>query len=626
MHGQPHFRNSVFYTLSAVAAVVLLVLLAAIPIQSQNPVPPTAREAAASPAFASKLHPAAQPKTNQMPAPARGRNGLASQQGQVIYENGPVNGTTDAWTINFGFVVSDTFVPNGSVTGFDFYVWEFPGDKLTSVDWSITSAPNSGTVYGSGTVSGANLTDTFISTNQYGYNIDVISASGLNVNAAGTLWLNLANASVPTGDPVYWDENSGAGCHSPGCPSQAAESLIGTIPSEAFDITGGGSGCFQPSSPDYGQKLQILHSFTQDEVGSGYPSRVTYPVYGTTSGGGDHGFGLAYSLPGNGMFTPLYSFMGGDNGAEPSPVIAGPDRALYGTMGSGGIHGCGVVYTLRPSPVACLTSKCDWVEIVIYSFAGNSDACSPNGNLAFDLAGNLYGTAYSGPYSNNNGAVYQLTPSNGGWTEKVIYSFSGGNDGGGPSSLVVGDDGSLYGTTYSGGQYGAGTVFQLTPAGGDWILNTLHSFTGFNGDGFLPDQLFQDHGGNLWGHSVQSGYQDNIFTLSRSNGGWVFSTLWQTPLGEGLTGLAGIRQYEEGWGSVVGGPCLGQECSPASEPAGGPYFYFVHCLLGQGCYQLFSGQGTFPGGVTAVDAAGDMYGITYTCGAFNHGTVWRWGY
>ena len=101
-------------------------------------------------------------------------------------------------------------------------------------------------MYGSGTASGGNLTDKFISTNQYGYNIDLITISGLNVNLnAGTDWLNLQNAAVPSGDPVYWDENSGQGCGGSdghGCPSQASESAVGTIPSEAFTINGSTSG------------------------------------------------------------------------------------------------------------------------------------------------------------------------------------------------------------------------------------------------------------------------------------------------------------------------------------------------------------------------------------------------
>ena len=160
------------------------------------------------------------------------------------YDNGPINGTTDAWTINFGYVVSDTFVAGGTnVTGFTFGVWEFPGDVMSSVQWSITSAENGGTVYGSGTASGSSLTDTFVSSNQYGYDIDKIAVSGLNVpEVSGTkYWLNLFNAAVPSGDPVYWDENSGKGCGGTGCPSSASESAVGTIPGEAFTIGGSGS-------------------------------------------------------------------------------------------------------------------------------------------------------------------------------------------------------------------------------------------------------------------------------------------------------------------------------------------------------------------------------------------------
>jgi hypothetical protein len=165
---------------------------------------------------------------------------LAAVPAFADYDNGPINGSVDAWTINFGYIVSDTFTSTGSsVTGFMFGVWEFPGDTLTHVDWSITSAENGGTVYGSGT---AATTDAFVSSNQYGYNIDKITVSGLNVSApSGTLWLNLQNASVASGDPVYWDENSGRGCGGSGCPSSASESALGTIPSEAFTVNMGGT-------------------------------------------------------------------------------------------------------------------------------------------------------------------------------------------------------------------------------------------------------------------------------------------------------------------------------------------------------------------------------------------------
>jgi len=155
---------------------------------------------------------------------------------QTVYDNGPINGNTDAWTINFGFTVSDTFnvVNSGTtVTGASFGMWLFAGDTLTSAELSITSSENGGTSYFDQTV---NFTTGGCTSNQYGYNV---CQENTNMNNAGptlnsgTYWLNLSNASVPSGDPVYWDENSG--------PSSASENSVGTIPSEAFTVLGSSS-------------------------------------------------------------------------------------------------------------------------------------------------------------------------------------------------------------------------------------------------------------------------------------------------------------------------------------------------------------------------------------------------
>ena len=70
---------------------------------------------------------------------------LAAIPAWAQYDNGPINGTTDAWTINFGYIVSDTFTAGSNTTGFQFGTWEFPGDTLSSVDWSITTQENGGT-------------------------------------------------------------------------------------------------------------------------------------------------------------------------------------------------------------------------------------------------------------------------------------------------------------------------------------------------------------------------------------------------------------------------------------------------------------------------------------------------
>ena len=175
---------------------------------------------------------------------------------QDLYDNGPINGTTDAWTINFGFELADTFtlLNNSTVGGFNFGVWEYAGDRMTSVDWLISSFPDGGTVYGSGTASGNNLMDRFISVNQYGYDIDNITVTDLDVNLKNriTYWLTLQNAMVPSGNPVYWDENSGVGCggddgHGGGCPSLASPGE-GSDPSEAFTIDGPGGTTPEPSN------------------------------------------------------------------------------------------------------------------------------------------------------------------------------------------------------------------------------------------------------------------------------------------------------------------------------------------------------------------------------------------
>src|SRR5208282_4968794 len=159
----------------------------------------------------------------------------AIAQQQTLYSNGPINGTLDAWTINFGFVVSDTFtVPSGgaSVIGLVFGAWLEPGDVLENADVGITSSEFGGTIYFDGLVS---FTQSGCSANQYGYNVcrETSSSFGPVQLAAGTYWVNLSNAVVNSGDPVYWDENFGGPASHAWPQSLASENSVGTIPSES---------------------------------------------------------------------------------------------------------------------------------------------------------------------------------------------------------------------------------------------------------------------------------------------------------------------------------------------------------------------------------------------------------
>jgi len=160
----------------------------------------------------------------------------------TLYDNGPINGEVDAFTINFGFAVSDTFTLSdaGTISGLSFGAWQFPGDVLESVDLTISSETlGGGTVFYDGNV---NFTASNCFSNSFGFNVCTEQGSfdGPSLNS-GTYWLTLQNAVVNTGDPIYWDSNDGVGCTSPGCPSQAQQNSVGSIPSEAFTLSQSGA-------------------------------------------------------------------------------------------------------------------------------------------------------------------------------------------------------------------------------------------------------------------------------------------------------------------------------------------------------------------------------------------------
>jgi uncharacterized repeat protein (TIGR03803 family) len=196
----------------------------------------------------------------------------------------------------------------------------------------------------------------------------------------------------------------------------------------------------------------------------------------------------------------LYSFTAGSDGANPSGgLIFDPSGNLYGTATYGGAFGEGVVYKLTPN------SDGTWIESVLHTFTGGQDGSIPqNGNLTFDPAGNLYGTAAYGGGS-GYGVVYKLKPnSDGTWTESVLHSFSDGQDGAYPAgTLIFGPAGRLYGTAIKGGvpdAYGGlGNVFMLIPAKGKWYERVLYMFQG-NQDGAYPGGgVVLDAAGNLYG-------------------------------------------------------------------------------------------------------------------------------
>jgi hypothetical protein len=163
---------------------------------------------------------------------------LAAAAG-TIYENGPVSGDYSAYRFNSPNFVSNSFRVSGgnsTINGLSIWVLIFMTDHNPTAEVTITSQPNGGTVYFDQTIQ---FTESNCYANGWGYNICLETVSWTNGPALqdGTYWVTLKNGSIPSGADFGWDQNSGFGCSSPGCPSQAQYSF-GTIPSEAFTLLG----------------------------------------------------------------------------------------------------------------------------------------------------------------------------------------------------------------------------------------------------------------------------------------------------------------------------------------------------------------------------------------------------
>ena len=202
------------------------------------------------------------------------------------------------------------------------------------------------------------------------------------------------------------------------------------------------------STSTQAQTFAVQHTFTGQGDGGQPTAGLTWlagNLYGTTSTGGA-GYGTVFKLSRSGsgwILSTLYTFRGGSDGANPQArVVFGPDGALYGTTTYGGA-GLGTVFRLRPPASVCRSVQCPWNETVLYRFAGGNDGAGPAyGDLAFDSAGNIYGTTAAGgmgcgPYG-GCGVVFKLTQSGGAWTETVLFAFEHGN-GQTPYSGVVFD-------------------------------------------------------------------------------------------------------------------------------------------------------------------------------------------
>jgi hypothetical protein len=329
-------------------------------------------------------------------------------------------------------------------------------------------------------------------------------------------------------------------------------------------------------------------------------------------------------------FTVLHTFTGDDGSSPFSGVTVDRAGNLYGTTKYGGIGscdlGCGVLFKLAPQGSG-------WNFAPLYKFAGPSDGKAPIARIVFGPDGRLYGTTLLGGNNTvNGGTVFTLTPpptacrSACSWVKTTLWSF-GQNNGDahnpGYGDLVFDAAGNIYGTTEEGGATqppcgpGCGTVFMLSRSQGSWSETLIYQFG--DGPGFHPYAgVAFDGNGNLYGTAPYGGSADwgLAYELSPSNGSWSPTILYNFSPQTGGVPSAGL--LPDNAGNLYGAT------GTAAGDSGGTVFELSPSGLDWNFTLVYSFDSlAHPFASLTMDAAGNLYGTTLSGGSFRHGNVFK---
>ena len=377
-----------------------------------------------------------------------------------------------------------------------------------------------------------------------------------------------------------------------------------------------------------GGPVNVIYSFAGDEDGeyadTDLETDAAGNIYGTTVLGGEFGGGTVFQLsptPNGWVHTVLYSFTGSADGGEPYKGVTLDRRGnLYGTAVTGGSGncegGCGVTYKLT-------NSGGTWTQTVIHAFTGGDDGSGPGARVTVDRSGNVYGMTPTGG-ANGLGTIYKIHPHAGSWEFQVIHTFTGGPDGSsGSAGRMILSHGRLFGAATTGGSFGSGVVFELTPTHvGEWNFRTIYSFQG-QPDGSFPYGALLPGASKFYGTTYYGGTDGIgvVYELSpRPVGEWAERVLYSFE-----TGTDGNSPIS----NLVFDP-VHNLCGTTSEGGSGSGAVFKLSAIGGGQWSEsvvhpFAGSpdGAFPYTGMVVDRAGHYYGATVHGGDDGEGAVYE---
>jgi len=396
---------------------------------------------------------------------------------------------------------------------------------------------------------------------------------------------------------------------------------------------GVGQGLFYDSGTVFslsttGTNFTVLHTFTGGTGGSDGANPVATLVlsgstlYGTTSIEDNQEAPAAtifkVSTSGTG-FTVLYSFTGGNDGANPTAPLVLSGSTLYGTASEGGSGDSGTVFSISTSGTGFT---------VLYGFSStsgkpggeNSDGANPNAGLV--LSGStLYGTAVNGG-TGGTGTLFSVSTNGGSFA--VFHDFSTGTGGDDPVAALVLSGSTFYGTTYSGGAYGDGAVFKVNTDGSGY--STLYSFTGGN-DGSSPAGTLILSGSTLYGAASIGGTNDTGTVFSINTDGSSFtvlhsfaSTTNEQTNSDGIFPVAGLALSGSTlYGSAASGGVHGNG-TLFSVNTNGTGFTLLHTFSAYASGTSTNSDGASPEAGLTVSGS-TLYGTASEGGSKGNGTV-----